>query len=634
MRSFRHLALLTLLGCEPRRIDMGDGVGPIDTGSEPLCPALYLSTTSLSWPAASLDGADEQTVVLANLCEDGEDLVLVFSEDPSTSSAFGFDLHETRLSPGASSQLRVTFEPIGLGSYSGAVEVVSNAPEDATRRISLGAEVLADADGDGHDALDAGGEDCDDRDESVHPDAVELGYDGVDNNCDGVVDHVDTSAALGWLRGDPYDYLGHRQSLSVGDLSGDGSLDVLVGGYLLGDGMEGGLYLLDGAGADTWAGDVAGTSLLHIAGAAPNNYAGAIGPRQGDIDGDGQADLFVVASDISASSAGNRAAAVFLGPLTESTTLDQADLVFTGSRSLYSTSALSQLDLDGDGLVDPIRGDWYASYYYTGGVACFLGASLGPSGDYSLDWDADAVWAGANSGDALGCALGGGDLDGDGYDDLVITAPYADVGGQGTGSAYLISGGPDPGPGGSITQAYHLQLYGAAEATELGLYGVPQVLDLDGDEAMDLVVGSPSTGTVYAWLDAADLAGLVDTESADLRILGEGSSGFGAALAQGDPDGDGLAELVVGAPEVSHISRLEEAERPGELYIFTSKVLSRGTYGSAQAGLTIVGVDPGDMFGSELVLGDLDADGVDEILVAAPGAGAEGQGWLWALLGR
>ncbi len=627
------LPALLLAACEPRRVL----IGVPDTGgtfSVDGCPALHLSTDSLTWIDVSLDGSDDQAVLLANLCDSGQDLVVAIAMEPTSSSVFVPDLQETRLAPGATVEFQVSFRPEDLEEHTGRLLVASNSADDVLVAIALSGNAVADADDDGYDSLGAGGDDCDDRAPDVHPGAGEDGYDGIDNDCDGMVDLDDVTGAIGWFRGDDNDYLGYRDALSLGDLSGDGLLDVAAGGYLFGgSSFRGGVHVLGGEASAGWAGEILGFSQAWVTGAAEDNYAGAMGPFQEDIDGDGISDLFLVASDARYSSQGNRAGAVFFGPVEGDLSTGDADVTFTGSSSWYSTTGSSHLDLDGDGLADLLYGDWQESYYESGRVSGFLGASLVAGGEFSLSWDSDMLWTGANSGDSLGCALGGGDLDQDGYDDVLMSAPFGDLGGSGSGSVYLVGGAAEAPASGSIDECYQLQLYGSDDDHELGHLGAPQVIDIDGDDAMDIVAGSPSSGTVHVWLAAAALEGLVESDAADIHILGEGASHFGLTLAQGDLDGDGLAELVVGAPDGDDLSDQRDSSRPGEVYVFQGAELGTGTVGSGQAGLSVVGPAPGDLFGATIAVGDLSGSGVAELLVAAPRAGTDFQGWVWVFEG-
>ena len=97
-----------------------------------------------------------------------------------------------------------------------------------------------DADGDGHAAGWAGGDDCDDRDATTYPGAVDRYYDGVDSNCDGANDHDRdgdgwNGAPLGtgvdcddW---DPTVHPGAEEDLSPADLDCDGFSDPIRGLY-------------------------------------------------------------------------------------------------------------------------------------------------------------------------------------------------------------------------------------------------------------------------------------------------------------------------------------------------------------------------------------------------------------------
>ena len=122
--------------------------------------------------------------------------------------------------------------------------------------------VPTDQDGDGVTVC-AG--DCDDNDSSVYPGAAELLWDGVDNSCDSVVDSISSEDYTSAVTGVSEDYLSFDNSLSVGDMNGDGTNDILVGGGLLGLANEdyvGGVHMLDGSSYSSWDG-TAEVTLQH-----------------------------------------------------------------------------------------------------------------------------------------------------------------------------------------------------------------------------------------------------------------------------------------------------------------------------------------------------------------------------------
>lgn len=167
--------------------------------------------------------------------------------------------------------------------------------------------------------------------------------------------------------------------------------------------------------------------------------------------------------------------------------------------------------------------------------------------------DADAILRGQYSLDRAGLSLDGGDLDDDGYDEVVVGAPR--FGSEDMGRAYVVNG---PVYGEKNLGDAYARVGGVMPEGHLGT-SVDVLGDLDGDGRAELAVGAPEhdqtgedSGTVYVLY--GPLIGEVDpTEMA--QILGEtAGDALGARLlAPGDLDGDGLPELFMSAPEAGDV---------------------------------------------------------------------------------
>ncbi len=213
----------------------------------------------------------------------------------------------------------------------------------------------------------------------------------------------------------------------------------------------------------------------------------------------------------------------------------------------------------------------------------------------------------------LGCASGEDSSVPGGRDSAADTAADTSADSAADSGATAADTGTDSGDTAEPATAYslglaHLVVTGTVARGELG--AAMALGDLDGDGLAELAVGAPSGaggGAVHVF--AGGRSGRVTDADADARVAGLVSTELGTGLAVlDDIDGDGAPELAIGAPG--------HAERTGRVLIFAGPVA--GPVAPSSAIATIDGLAPGDELGVELgALGDLDGDGHAELGVGA-----------------
>ncbi len=195
-----------------------------------------------------------------------------------------------------------------------------------------------------------------------------------------------------------------------------------------------------------------------------------------------------------------------------------------------------------------------------------------------------------------------GDVDGDGKPDILVGAPQASpLAAINAGSVFVISG-----QSGSILY----RLDGQNPGDSFG-YAVAKIGDVDGDGVPDFAVGAP-----FASPSGLQQAGIVYVFSGASGSLlysiegGEENAGLGFSLsALSDINGDGIPEILVGAPDSSPGGR----DEAGSVYIFSGLDGSQllhfpGPIEGEEVGISVSAVD------------DLDNDGLPELLLGAPSA--------------
>jgi hypothetical protein len=334
----------------------------------------------------------------------------------------------------------------------------------------------------------------------------------------------------------------------------------------------------------------------------------------GDLNGDGFADLAV--PDLGARN-GSGAVFIYFGGASGPATVPDATLVSPDSVIYFAESAAGAGDVDGDGYADLVVGGSVSSIYH-GRAFLFLGRA-------SAFWPTpDAVLVGPDAAnDHFGLSLGGaGDVNGDGFADVVVGSEGA----HGTsGAAYLFQGGSpfDPlappaelvAPSGISTELLGADVAGAG--------------DVNGDGYADVLVrgsdGAPGAdNVVLVYLGGP--TGLVTTAATTLEQAGGGHyERSGSTTAAADVNRDGYGDVVVGDPLRNGMTGVYSVYlgSPAGLLSAPAATLAPPTAGEGRFGEPVAGA--GDVDGdayADIAIGATDTKGGTVYVYLGSGAGA------------
>jgi hypothetical protein len=278
-------------------------------------------------------------------------------------------------------------------------------------------------------------------------------------------------------------------------------------------------------------------------------------------------------------------------------------------------------DLNGDGYADGVMGfiELSVGAHYSGAVIVYQG---GPNGLLSQPVQ---VFGGTTRSETVGRDLELEDVNGDGEIDLLIGADRSDQGSINSGGVFIHHGVQ----GGFFEPDASRVLRGEGSSDRFGHNLV--ACDFDADGFMDLAVGAIEAedrnvaipaerqgaihvfrGTSSGFGDRADFVIFGELPPPGGAYRGVSDMQLGTAVRAGDLDGDGLCDLVVGAPEAARSGTRND----GAVVIFQGTTDNNLLLTRSPVRLYAAPIASDGNFGNDVEVGDLDGDGVDDLIIA------------------
>jgi hypothetical protein len=560
------VAVALFAGCQSAAVKLEDTSGNLDLDSTDSSDStdsgdtgvivsgdISVSPSSIDIPVLFIGQSATADVTVKNIGDGPVSVTMSFAGAWATS--YTLSSYTADPAPGAESLHTLTLTPTTWGDHS--VGLIIDADTGAHIEVPVRALVQEDADGDGVGSVISGGEDCDDTNADIQPGASDTWYDGIDSDCSGNDDY---------------------------DQDGDGAQSVDFGG----DDCDDTNADINPAASDTWYdgvdSDCAGNDDYDqdYDGYVPDEYAGL--PTTGDALSGGLPDGDCDDTDAN------------INPAATDTWYDGIDNDCAGN---------DDYDKDGDGHQSDLYGgddcnDTNSSIYGGAPDAWYDGVDSDCAGNDDYDQD----------GDGYDSSLYGGDDCND--TDATVTGPVAETF---NGIDDDCDGYVDDFAVGDLASG---AIYGYSSSMGIGDHGTLATTDdVTGDSAVDLLIGTRSTGYGYVWvLDGATGAAANGSVATYAAATFSGDNYYYPIYAVNGPwadeDGDGVTDFMIGGGFNSTTYTY------GRSYLFeggssVTGSLSASTYDVRVSGDSDSSSDDVNMS----CIADVDGDGIGDIIVGA-----------------
>ena len=174
MKSSRLVFLPLLLACGDT-IKPSQNQGPIVDGQ----PNLVIEDTRVDFGELAYGSIGSQSLTIKNTGTGPLEVDSITVTTPFTTTSTG----GLEVQPGTSTPITIQYIPTSYVDAVGTITITSNDPDEAQVSLPIHVSVITDNDGDGYDNLESGGDDCNDNNMDIHPNALDEWYDGIDSDC-------------------------------------------------------------------------------------------------------------------------------------------------------------------------------------------------------------------------------------------------------------------------------------------------------------------------------------------------------------------------------------------------------------------------------------------------------------------